>query len=239
MRSPLLTALFHPLNIMMAVLMVFAGLLSAWWLFPVGLVFWLVMVIALSRDRALRLNHEMQSRAPLAQRFQRYFDRIQRAQVSVFNTLSASPARTRQALQPIQVEVDRVAQQAHALCQRMTTLENYRLVTQSQSKLTDDLAHIDQLIEATDDATLRQEYLESRTALEARLSKLEGVATQLYRVDAQLLNLANELDGVVTEVVRLQAISPADADVYVSKIVNRLQGEAEQLRTFERRAIRV
>ena len=43
MKSPIVVALIHPLNILMAGLAVFAGLVSAWWLFPIGAIFWLVM----------------------------------------------------------------------------------------------------------------------------------------------------------------------------------------------------
>ncbi len=71
-------------------LSVFAGLVSAWWLFPAGLLIWLIMVVTITRDPALRINHEMQSRTPLAQRFQVYFNRVERAQIGVFNSLSST-----------------------------------------------------------------------------------------------------------------------------------------------------
>ena len=48
MRSPFLTALLHPLNLAVLVLSVLAGLVAAWWLFPLGLLFWLVMVTAVA-----------------------------------------------------------------------------------------------------------------------------------------------------------------------------------------------
>lgn len=239
MKSPTLTALIHPLNIFMAGLTVFAGLMSAWWLFPVGVVLWVVMVVKISRDRALRFNAQMQRREPLAQRFQRYFDRIERAQVSIFNTLASSPARTRRALQPIQTEVDRLTQEAYALCRRMTSLENYRVVSQSQSDLSNDLEHLAQVIEQTEDPALRQDYTESRQALQERLAKLDDVATQLERVEAHLLGVANEMDGVVTEIVRLHAAGPDSVEPFVMDIVRRLQQEAEQLRAFEQQAVRL
>lgn len=239
MRSPILTALFHPLNILMAGLSVFAGLVSAWWLFPVGVVFWLVMVLTVSRDRALRFNAQMQRREPLAQRFQPYFDRVERAQVSIFNTLSASPSRMQRILKPIQGEVDALTQKAYALCQRMTALENYRLVSQSQPNLTVDLDRINRLIEQSENPALRQDYLDSQRTLQERLSKLQDVATQLDRVEAYLLSLANEMDGVVTELVRLHAAGPEGAEAQVTVVVRRLQEEAEQLRDFEQQAVRI
>ena len=91
MRSPLLTALIHPLNVAMLGLSVLAGLVAAWWLLPLGLLFWLAMVIAVSREPRLRFNYRMQSREPLAQRFQEVFGRVERCQLSVFNNLAAAP----------------------------------------------------------------------------------------------------------------------------------------------------
>ena len=79
MRSPTVTGLLHPLNLVMLGLVFFAALVAAWWLLPLGLVLWLVMVVTVARDPSLRISHRMQSRAPLAPRFQRYFDRIERA----------------------------------------------------------------------------------------------------------------------------------------------------------------
>ena len=69
MRSPTLSALFNPLGIATLAMSVAAGLCAAWWLFPLGLVIWGVMVYGLATDPALRRLQMMQSRAPVAQRF--------------------------------------------------------------------------------------------------------------------------------------------------------------------------
>ena len=239
MRSPFLMGLVHPLNIAMLGIALFAGLVAAWWLFPIGLLLWLIMVIAIARDPSLRFNYEMQSRAPLAQRFQRYFDRIERAQLSVFNSLSSAPANTRRVLQPIRGELDALTAQAYSLCQRMTTLENYRLVSTSQSDLESDLAHINEVIEQTEDPLIRREYQESRVSFQERLDKLKQVSIQLERVEAQLLSLANDMDSIVTEVIRLQAIGSRDASRHVPKLVKKLRAQATELRAFEREAARM
>jgi hypothetical protein len=239
MRSPWLTALFHPLNILMVGLSIFAGLFSAWWLFPVGLIFWLIMVLAIARNPSLRFSHQLEQREPLAQRFQQYVDRLERSQVGIFNSLSSAPTRTRRVLQPVQAEIDRLVRQAYALCRRMTTLENYRLVTQSQSDLEGDLRRIEEALEDTEDALVRREYEESRAALQSRLDKLELVANQLERVEAQLLSLVNEMDGVMTEVVRFQAVGADNASGAVPALVERLRQQRRELEEFEREAVQV
>jgi len=238
-RSPFLTGLIHPLNLLMLGLSAVAGLVAARGRFPVGVLFWLIMVIAVARHPSLRISHQMERRAPLAQRFQRYFDRVERSQVGVFNSLASAPARTRRALQPIQAEIDRLTNQVHSLCQRMTVLENYRLVSQSQADLEADLQHIDEMLDSIGDPLVQREYEESRRSLRERLSKLKIVATHLDRVEAQLMSLSNEMEGIVTEVVRLQAIGPQDGARHVPALVKRLREQSAQLKEFEREAIEV
>jgi chromosome segregation ATPase len=238
-RSPFLTGLLHPLNLFLLLLSVFAGLVSAWWLFPVGLVFWLVMVIAVARSPTLRIAHQMGSREPLAQRFQARFDRLERAQVSIFNSLAAAPPRVQRVLQPAQDEMERLIDQAYALCRRMTALENYRVVRQSQADLEAELEDLNGIIERTEDARTREEYEESRRALQRRAEKLQMVSTQLDRVEAQLVSLSNEMEGVMTEVIRLQAMGAEEAAKHVPALVEHLREEAAQLRQFEREAVEV
>ena len=238
-RSPFLTGLIHPLNILMLALSVFAGLVSAWWLFPIGVFLWIVMVIAVMRDPSLRITHEMQRRAPLAQRFQRYFDRVERAQVNVFNSLSSAPSATRRALRPIRGEIGMLTNHVHSLGQRMTLLENYRLVSQSRLDLETDLRDIEAKLADTDDAVIKREYEESRRSLQERLEKLNTVSTQLDRVEAQLMSLTNEMDSIVTEVIRLQALGPKDAARHVPGLVQRIRDQAAQLKAFERETVDV
>jgi chromosome segregation ATPase len=239
MRSPFLTALFHPLNILMLALSALAGLVAAWWLFPLGLLFWLMMVIAVARDPSLRISHQLQQREPLAQRFQRYFDRIERSQVGVFNSLASAPGHTRRALQPVQAEVNVLVDRAYALCKRMTALENYRVVSQSRADLQLDLQQIEAKIQEADDALVKREYEESRQALQERLAKLDAVSTHLDRIEAQLTSLTNEMDSIVTEVIRLQAVGAEDASQFVPALVKKIREQSEQLHKFEQEAMRV
>lgn len=235
-RSPLLTGLMHPLNVLVLVTSVFAGLVSAWWLFPLGLLFWLIMVANVARDPSLRISHEMQRRKPLAQRFQKRFDRLERLQVSIFNSLASAPPTVQRALRPIQDEIKHVIDEAYALCRRMTTLENYRLVTQSESDLLEELNDLDDIIEASEDELTRQEYEESRRTLQRRAEKLEAVSNQLDRVEAQLISLTNEMEGIMTEAVRLQALGAHEVEPRVSALVAKLRDEASDLKAFERTA---
>jgi flagellar biosynthesis chaperone FliJ len=239
MRSPFVTGLLHPLNLAMLGLAVLAGLAAAWWLLPLGLLLWLVMVLAVSRDPSLRFSHEMHQREPIAQRFQPYFDRIERSQVSVFNSLSMAPGRTRKALQPVQEEMEVLTDQVYRLCRRMTALENYRLVSESNSNLQADLQQIDEAIDKAGDLLVKQQYEESRRTLLERMAKQKLVASDLDQMEAQLLGLVNEMDGVVTEVIRLQAAGPPDAERGVPALVGRIREQTTQLEKSEQEAVEV
>jgi len=239
MRSPVLTGLLHPLNLLMLGLAVLAGLVAAWWLSPLGLVLWLVMVLTVSRDPSVRFSHEMQSREPIAQRFQHYFDRIERAQVSVFNMLASAPSGIRKALQPAHEELEALVDQAYGLCRRVTTLENYRLVTDSTSDLQADEQRIAEAIDKASDPQTRLQYEDSRRALQERMTRLHRVTRHLDRVEAQLLGLANEMDGVVTEVIRLQAAGPAEAKRGAPALAEKLRQQLDRLARSEREATEV
>jgi len=239
MRSLILKALFHPLNILMLGLSVVAGLVAAWWLFPLGIICWLIMVMAIWRDPSLRISHSMQNREPLAPRFQAYFDRIERSQVNVFNSLASAPSRTRGALEPVRTAIDRLVDNAHSLCSRVTVMENYRVVSQSRTNLKADLTRIDAKIAQANDPVVRQEYTSSRQSLVDRIAKLEAVSTQLERIEAQIVSTTNEMDSIVTEVIRLQALGPEDAGRRVPQLVKQIRQEADQLKDFERLVVDV
>ena len=92
MRSPIVTGLTHPFAILTLVVSAIAGLIAAWWPFPLGLVLWVVMAINVARDPALRLSHKMQKRAPVAGRSQQHLERLQRSQVSILNSVKSAPS---------------------------------------------------------------------------------------------------------------------------------------------------
>jgi len=233
MRSPLVSALMHPLNLFILAAASVAGLISAWWMFPLGLLFWLIMVLVVARDPALKINIDRGRRTSLARRFQRYFERIERAQVSVFNRLSRAPTPVRRAMQPVQEEIANLVDRTYALCQRMTDLDNYRLVAESQRNLQNDLLRINEAIDQTQDPLARQEYEESRRTLQARLADQRDIAGQLHRVEAQLVNLATEMDRIVADVLRVQAVAGPEARQEPAQLVQRLRQEQAELAKFE------
>jgi len=54
MAAPLRTALADRMNLAMLGISIAAGLLAAWWLLPIGLAVWLIMLIVTVNDLAGR-----------------------------------------------------------------------------------------------------------------------------------------------------------------------------------------
>ena len=97
-RSPFLDALLNPLNLVTLALAVAAGLCATWWLFPLGLLVWGLMVLFIARDPSRRINYQADARAAaLSPRFQKLYNRIVQSQVRIFNTLNGADGRTRRA----------------------------------------------------------------------------------------------------------------------------------------------
>ena len=234
MKSIYLTALTHPLNTATLALAAAAGLCAAWWLFPIGIALWLIMVINIARDPAAKTQQAMDSRVPLASNLQPLFDRVERVQLKILHAVEDADDAMKKVLQPIQAEADALTDRAYKLCRRMTTLENYRLVSQTSSNARADLDLINEKINRATDPIVKRELEETRKSMETRAQKMEAVSNQILRVEAQLLSLANAMDTSLTEIMRLQAADPAEAAAAVPDIVQTLKGQMEQLRKFEK-----
>jgi exonuclease VII small subunit len=237
MRSPLLSGVLNPLNMLMLGLAIFAGLLAAWQLFPVGLVLWLVMVLAVARSPALQLNHKLDSREPVAGRFSQKLDRIQRMQVRLFNAIgSASPAM-RRSLKPLQNEINALTEQAYVLCLRMTPQENYRITSQSAAQLRVEREHYTGAVKLATDEQTRRKYGASLQALEEKIDRLQSITTELEQVDALLDSVGNELEVALAEISQVQALGAEAASDRIPAVAAKLHSISVEVRSFGKRGV--
>ncbi len=232
-RSTFFYALFHPVNLAVLALAAAAGACAAWWLFPVGIVFWLVMVIITIRDPRLAMILLPKSRKPLAQRYQNLFNRIEGARISVFNSLSNAKPSTRRILAPAQSKLDALVNQAYQVFQQISALENNRLVNQMNSRSDTSLAQTEQKIAAATDPNVKRDLEEARKALEKRQAQLSSLSAILDRADAQLAGLATDVDGIVTRFISLQAVNPDQVKPELPKLMDMIQAESDQLAKFD------
>ena len=232
-RPPILTAFFHPLNLSMLALTAAAGLCSAWWLAPVGFVFWLVMVFIVARDPGLQINFTRQSRQPLSQRFQTRFDRLDRARVSIFNSLQGVSPAFRRKIQPIQDTLDELVEHAYQLCLNMTALDNNFYVQKLSNNFNADIETMQRNIANAANERDKKEFEETLKSLEARKAQLKSVETLLSRFEAQLTGANNAVDSVVTNVVSLKGRDAKQMEGKIQPLLQILQTEQEELKQFD------
>lgn len=232
-RSPLLLALLNPVNLAMLALTAAAGLCSAWWLAPIGLVLWLVMVFVIARDPGLQMTFTRQNRQPLAQRYQIRFDRLDRARFSVFNAMSQASPALRRAIEPVQLALDDLVEHAYQLCLRMSALDNNLAVQQISSDFAGEIAKMEKNIAETSEPASRREFEATLQSLQARQAQLKSISTLLSRFEAQMTGTVSAVDSVVTGIVGLQGRSPQLAQEKVAALLQVLQDEQNELKQFD------
>jgi Zn-dependent oligopeptidase len=233
-RPPLLTALLNPVNLAMLGLIVAAGLCSAWWLAPVGFVLWLAMVIIIARDPEVQITFTRQSREPLAQRFQNRFDKLDRARISIFNTLQrANNPALRRSIEPLQSALDDLVEHAYQLSLQMTALDNNFAVQQISNKFDDDIAQMEKNLEQADDPKDRKEFEQTLESLKGRKGQLKSVSTLLSRFEAQLTGTNNAIDSVVTSIVSLQGRSGKSVEEKIPALLKAIETEQDELNQFD------
>jgi hypothetical protein len=233
-RTPLLTALLHPVNLSMLALTAAAGLCSAWWLVPVGLVLWLIMVVVIARDPGLQLTFTRQNRQPLAPRFQTRFDRLDRARVTVFNSLSRfhSPPLER-TVEPVSTALDELVEHAYQLSLRLSAIDNNYTIQQLTNNIDDEIEKLNREMTVTTQEADRVELRATIQTLQDRKAQNKSVGAILTRFDNQLSGTASAVDGVVTTLVGFQGRSPDQVSPKVPALLQVLRTEQEELKQFD------
>ena len=232
-RSPLITSLLHPLNLSMLALSAAAGLCAAWWMAPIGLLFWLVMVAVIARDPGLQITFINQSRQPLAPRFQTRFDHLDRARVSIFNQLSLAIPPVRKVMEPLQTALDDLVNHTYQLCIHMSALDNNYSVQKISNNPDDDIARMQKNINTATDPAARKEFEQTLQSLQSRQVEMKKVDTLLSRFEAQMTGINSAVDGVVTGVVSLQGRNAGQVEDKIPALLKIIQTEQDELQHFD------
>jgi hypothetical protein len=234
MRSPIAISLFHPLHLAMLLLAILAGMFAAWWLAPLGFVWWAVMVIRLAGDPTVRLNYDMQARSgTLSMRFQAVYSAVVRSQTRIFNALLSANGGTKRALAPVQAAVGELTDKVYTLSVQMTGPENYLRVSKN-TDLAGQRALLALSLDTVTDQKVRQEKQEALQSLDDRMHKIKDTATMLDRAEAQLSGISMMLDSMLADVVRLQALGSAQAEREAPKLVQQIRSQIDQLDHMEK-----
>jgi hypothetical protein len=237
MRSPRATAIFQPINLSMLGLSILAGLIAAWWLFPLGLAFWLVMMARIANDRTIRFDYDMAARSEtLSTRFQALYNQVLRSQMRIFNSLMSAGGSTKRALEPVQTEVETLTNRVYALCRQMTGPENFVKVSKMNSDLEGERALLTLSMDNVTDPLVKKEKTEALQTLDERMKKLKQVSTLLDRVEAQLSGVATTMDSILADIIRLQALGAAQAEKEAPEIIRQIRVQTEQVDDFAQEA---
>lgn len=241
MRSPLETALLSPLNIAMLVFSVLAGLVAAWWLFPLGLIVWGLMVSTIANDKATRINYNMEARlGTLSNRFREPYSKAVRAQTRIFNALLSASGGSRRALEPVQNDVEALVTEIYNVCRQMTAPENYLAVARGKAAdLEGERALLVLSIDNNMAPEVRREKEEAIRALETKIQKTKVIATMLDQVDAQVDGASKTLDAMLADIMRLQVLGTSQIRQEVPSIQEKLRGEIQQLKSIEAEIARI
>lgn len=210
-----------------------AGLCSAWWLAPVGFVFWMIMVAIVARDPGLQINFTRQSREPLAQRFQTRFDRLDRARASIFNSLQGVSPAFRRNIQPVQDTLEELVEHAYQLCLNLTAMDNNFHIQQISNNFDDDIETMQKNIASAASDNDKKEFEETLKSLQARKAQLKSVSTLLSRFEAQLTGTNNTVDSVVTNIASLKGRDAKYAEGKAPPLLQIMRTEQEELRQFD------
>jgi exonuclease VII small subunit len=235
MRLPLRFALTQPWNLLALCGALLAGLFAAWWLGLTGLALYGLLVYLTANDPAVRARQSLRQRAPLARRFDGPFDQVARAQIHLYNALAQSSPRMREVLQPVQAAVGDLVEEAYRIGVQVSVLENHRQVSRARDDPQKALAAVERKIAAAADPVVRFQYEESRRALEERQVNLDEVNRQLERTEALYASLTSALESTLTEVIRVQTLSPEQAQGRVPDLVHDLEQRRMQLAEFANR----
>ena len=233
-RPPLLTAILHPANLAMLALTAAAGLCSAWWLAPVGILFWLVMVIVIARDPGLQMTFVRQNRQPLSQRFQTPFDRMERTRFSSFNAIArASNPAVQRSLQSVQDALDSLVEHAYRISLHLTTLDNNLAVQKLSGNSDDQITTIQQKLSGAREEASRKEYADALQSLQSRRNQLAAVADLLSRFETQLTGTSSAVESVATAVLSIPGSSPKQAADKAPALLQVLRSQDDELKQFD------
>jgi len=236
MRSPLTTALLNPLNLIMLVFSGLAGLIAAWWLFPLGLLIWAVMVAVIANDKSIRINYNMEARlGTLSPRFQEPYAKAVKAQMRIFNSLLSASGGNRHALEPVQNEVEKLVDEIYSVCQKMTVPENYVQVAKGKAAdLDGQRALLVLSIDKDMDPAIKKQKEDAIHSLDERIQKTKSVAGILDRIQAELASVTAFMDALLSDIMRLQVMGDEQTRQEVPNILQKIQGEIAELEAAEK-----
>jgi chromosome segregation ATPase len=228
----------QPLNIAMLVASLLAGVIAAWWMFPIGLALWGFMVWGVATHPVTQLESTQPERPTAVPRFQSSLDRIEDSQRQVLNAIGATKNPIRQALTPLQTEVNGLVDKCHAVAQRAIPLETQRQSrAKMDSSLESEIATLDQQLAQFTDDGIKKVLEKSRASLQVQLEERNALTAQLDHVDSQLIGVATVLASTTTEIARLPKLDGNAAATRIGELTTDVRRQSTALDELRKTSI--
>ena len=92
---------------------------------------------------------------------------------------------------------------------------------------------LDRLIATLDDPAAKKGYDTARQALVDKVNQKKGARDRLSQMDALLISISTEMDSLVADAARIQAMKVQDIQQQIPGMVEKVKKLVAQLQTFE------
>lgn len=234
MGNPYLYAARRPLAIAVLVFAILGGLLVYWWLLPLGLLAYGLMVALDGRDPAALAASRQAPRPRLSSStFRPQVEAIERAQQEIQRSVAQTPGPVGRLLAGILDETRELVVQSYELSAKGQIIEGY-LARVNLADLQKRINTTDRQIRATSDPYTLQQLQETRAALAEKQRHAADLTTYIGRIQAQLQNIHANLENVLAETVRLRTADAVSADSLTNQVAQRLGDLRADMDSFQR-----
>lgn len=234
MANPYLYAARRPLAIAVLLCAILAGLLVYWWLLPLGLLVYGLLVVMGGRDPAVAAASQQAPRPRLTSAtFRPQVDAIERTQQEIQRSVAQTDGPVGRLLLGVVDETRELVVQAYELSGKGQIIESY-LARVNMADLQQRINTTDRQISATADAYTLQQLQETRAALAEKQRHAADLNTYVGRILAQLQNIHANLDNILAETVRLRTADAVSADSMTNQVAQRLSDLKADMDSFQR-----
>ena len=217
----MIAALFKPLNLIVLLVAVAAGLLIALWLLPVGVLAYAAMVVLTLRMPTPAPVPAPRRAPPTDGVFAPQLANIARTHAAISASVAAADGPLRATLERITQQVEGITDEAYVLAAKGDPIVHYLRQVDRRS-LQQQQRQVEQQIASAQDVPLKQQYSATYTALGEQLAHAEALDLYLKRIGAQLDTINVNLDNVLAETVRLRTAPALDVSPSTDNVAARL-----------------
>jgi chromosome segregation ATPase len=224
----------QPLAISVLLLAGLGGLLIYWWLLPLGLLAYGLMVFLGGQDPAVAAASQRAPRPRLSSAtFRTQIDALERTQQEIQRSVAQADGPVGRLMARITDQARELVEQAYELSDKGQIIEGY-LARVNLADLQQRINTTDRQLAATADPYTLQQLQETRAALAEKQRNAADLTTYIGRIQAQLQNIHANLDNVLAETVRLRTADAVSADSATNQVAQRLSDLKSDMDSFQR-----